>query len=960
MLFSRLSFRRRLGLLAAALCLLGATPVSAQEIRGTFLGRVTDPSTSSVPGAKVIITNQDTNASVEVTTNLEGNYAAPFLQPGRYTLAVEKEGFSKATRSNVTLQTQDRMTLDFMLKPGSVNESVTVSAESPMLQTASADFGQVIDSNFLNRLPVVGISPLGMADMAPGVVPARPDANVSDYNTTYIQINGSNGQGNQITVDGAPAEVPRVRGASYVVPMADMVGEMKVVTAMFDAAQGRSNGGSILISTKSGGNTYHGSAYYHIRDERFNANSWTNNYRGVARGLQNFWVAGGSLSGPIRKDRTFFSFGLEKEHNIFTMNSNFRVPTAAEREGDFSQTLAPGGQALQLYDPLTTVLDSSGRFVSRQLFSSARIPASRLNPIGVATANQYPVPNYLELPNQLGQVNLLTTRTDSSPNQNLQTRVDQMLFQKHRLYFRWARNHGTIDKYDHPPVPGYAASNGANTDDRMANHYVVDDTVTLTPSLVASFRGGFNRFNQSTSGWGDTMDPDLLKLSPVLKGILYSGGSAGTGWPRMDINDGSVPSIGPQRRRSVNDILTFTNTYNKLMGSHNLRWGVDYRNTRWFEDRPGDAQNGSFTFDKNLTRANDNSASNTTSGSGVATLLLGLPTGGSVSRSPAMAVQSHYAGLYVQDDYRITRRLTLCLGLRYDLETPLTDRYDRLSFDFNPDGDLGITVPGIGPIKGGLRFVNANGTPRRQGYTDTNNIGPRVSATYALNDKTVVRAGWGLFYEGLTSNLSGGAPASVASFNFVTSYIGSSDSNRTVIPGVNLSSPFPNGFQPVTGSANGYLSLIGDAVSFVTPHRALPGIQQMQVGVQRQLPWQSLVEVAYVGTRYNGLLADYNLNDVPDAYRTQDNSTSNPFYGILPVTSFARSRLHHHRQPVEDALPAVLFGGATIVERPLGPLSRPANPMGEAIQPGLPVHRQLHVLQEHVLRPPECRKRSLL
>ncbi|MGE5482858.1 MAG: carboxypeptidase regulatory-like domain-containing protein [Bacteroidota bacterium] len=857
----------------------------AQDIRGTLQGRVTDPSGASVPGAKVVVTNQATNVAIEAVTNLEGNYVIAFLTPGVYSLRVEREGFNKLTRPNVTLQTQERLTIDFTLTPGSLTETVTVMAEPPMLQTASADFGQVMDTRFLNRLPVVGMNPLAVADMAPGVVPITVSS-ITDFNSSYVRINGSSGTGNQMTVDGAPADVPRMSGVSYVFPMAQMVEELKIVTAVFDAAQGRTNGGSILVATKTGTNQLHGSAYYNFRDERFNANSWTNKYFGTPRGQENFWIAGATANGPVIKNRTFFSAGIEKQRNIRSQNWNWRVPTELERKGDFSQTLSPSGQPLRLYDPLTTVMSPSGTFVSREVFPNAMIPSSRINEVGAAVASQYPKPNFFGNPNQLGVVNYATAVIVSSPYLYFQSRIDHNLNEKHRLYGRFARNIGDVNKVDFNNLP-INAYTGHFTQSRRAYHYVLEDTATLRPTLVATFRVAFNRFNQHVFGHGDNLDPSLLKLPDVLKGQAYSGG--GKGWPRWVVNDGAVPVMGPGFRASVNNVLSGSAGFNAFWSNHNFRWGAEYRDTRWNENNPGTTQNGQFTFDKHLTRANDNNASNNTSGSGMASLLLGLPTAGLIQRSAAAAGQSSYTALYVQDDYRLHPKLALSLGLRWEIETPFTERYDRMFYDFSPAEDLGITVPGVGALKGGVRFVNTGGLPRRQGELDRNNFGPRVGIAYTVDSKTVVRAAWGLVYEGLINNLTDqlALPYIPASYTFGTNYVGSGDGNRTVLPGVSLSNPFPNGFNPIIGNSLGNKTQLGDSIAYINPKIRLPGIHQIQFTVQRQLPWSSLAEIAYVGVRYDDLFwgPGYNLNEVPDAYRTQDQPVSNPFRGILPATS---------------------------------------------------------------------------
>jgi hypothetical protein len=215
----------------------------------------------------------------------------------------------------------------------------------------------------------------------------------------------------------------------------------------------------------------------------------------------------------------------------------------------------------------------------------------------------------------------------------------------------------------------------------------------------------------------------------------------------------------------------------------------------------------------------------------------------------------------------------------------MTERYNQLFYGFDPNADLGINVPSIGQLKGGLQFVGAEGMSRQQGKLDTNNFGPRISAAYALPHRTVLRAGWGMFYEGLSNNLAGTAPGAASTYSSSTAYLGSADGYRSPLPGVGIWNPFPNGFQPVTGNSMGLKSLLGAGITFTDPNRQMPSIHQMQVSIAHELGWQSIIEAAYVGTRYNSLYRTYNLNDVPDAYRTLDSSVANPFYGVLPSTS---------------------------------------------------------------------------
>ena len=318
-----------------------------------------------------------------------------------------------------------------------------------------------------------------------------------------------------------------------------------------------------------------------------------------------------------------------------------------------------------------------------------------------------------------------------------------------------------------------------------------------------------------------------------------------------------------------------------------LRFGLDYRMTRWNENNPGTYANGQFVFNNTLTRSNPTqSSTGNTSGSGMASLLLGMPTTASnrgIGFTSPLSLQVHYAGLFFQDDWKVTRKLTLNLGMRYELETPATERFDRLLYSFDPTLDLGITVPGVGPLRGGVRFVNDGGVGRRQGLVDKNNFGPRVGLAYSLANNTVIRAGYGIFYSSDVNHVN--APTTDGAFGAITQYVGSTGGDTLPIPGVSLSNPFPNGYVQPTGKSLGKLTDLGSTVTFVNPNRVLPYIQQWQFSLQKQFRSQVLGEVAYVGMHSLKLFENLSLNETPDNDLSNTTNVPNPFLGLLPAVS---------------------------------------------------------------------------
>ncbi len=879
--------RALLAVLAVGLAAYG------QEFRGSILGRITDPSGAVVPGAKVTVAHEETGVAVEARSNEEGNYNVPFLLPGRYTVTIEAAGFRRGVRPGIVVQVNDKITVEFRLELGPTTEALTVTSESPLLQMANADLGQVVDRHLIDRLPLSGRNAVNLVDLAPGVLGGGGDYTSNSQND--ITINGGSGgnRGNEMTVDGIPNVNPRQSGLFVTVPIADAVEEFKVHTTMFDASNGRSNAGALSFSTRSGTNRLHGSVHDYYRNRALNANSWTNNRLGLPKPPVSYNLWGGTIGGPLRlpkpvaydgRNKTFFFFYFEQSTNKQPMNRFGRVPTEAERQGDFSQTIAPRGASLEIYDPLSTVV--TGSTVTRTAFAGRRIPASRLNPAGTAVLSRLPAPN-MNVPARIGQFNWAGSSVFQVDTRNFGLRLDQAIGNRHRLYGRFTalnRDQAPMPNffdgnYDLPSSTSDRGTTDLNINPRRNKSLALDDSVLLTPTFFGSLRYGYARTWLGETYDGTGRDPNLLKLPDII-----IGNQAARGWPIINLGE-NMPYIGSRNRVSVNDTHALLATFNKLRGRHTLKFGADYRLVRWNEANPGTSAAGNFAFNAVFTRSDpDRSAASDTSGASMASLLLGVPASGSLGYVSSLSLQSHYLGLFVQDDLKLTPKLTVSFGLRYELETPFTERYDRISYGFDETAKVPVSAPGM-DLRGGLLFINKDGRGRRQGEADRNNFGPRFGFAWSARPRLVVRGGYGVFFSsGIVNQSSLGG---VASFDAITRYVASTDGNRT--PFTTIANPFPGGIVQPTGSSLGLATELGNAISFLNPRRRLPYVQQWQFSLQWELPWQSLLEAAYVGSHGLKLLEDFNLNERPDQYLAlgvaENERVTNPFLGVFPATS---------------------------------------------------------------------------
>jgi hypothetical protein len=870
-------------LLSALACLAAL----GQEYRGTIQGRVTDSSGARVAGARIVAINVATNLTLEATANEAGEFRLPFVIPGDYTVTAESTGFKKAIQQGVRVSVQGAVDIEFRLELGDIAESVTVTDKPPLLNLANADLGQVIDSQFINVInPTLTRNAMNLVQLAAGVSGGTGTVTSFAANNFSIQGGGSLRGGNEFLVDGMPSLMPSGGGIVTFVPSLDTVAEVKVQTTLFDAQFGRSNGGAVNVTTKGGTNELHGVAYWFKRWAALNANSWTNNRLGLPRPPVKYDQYGFMVSGPVMlpklyngKNRTFWSVAFEEDADARELTRQQRVPTALEKQGNFSQTLNQRGAPLVIYDPATTqVVDNRA---TRQPFPNAIIPSARFNPTGQAYMQAYPDPNQPGATTRLTDINWSASGVYVVEQGTWNTRIDHQLSQSNRLFGRVSR----MRRLQNPDqlinnVYSYAGTGTTDNDvlRRDMTSIALDDTHTFSPTLIATFRYGFSRYLTRTTIGAVNVDPASFQLPSQIV-----GGQVVRGLSIFNLGEG-LPSLGSALTRASDNQHTLLATFNKQLSKHTLKWGVDYRLLDRHTASPGANAAGQFNFGTLFTREDPfNPASGQVTGTSMAALLLGLPESGAMGGNTALSYRNHYWGLFFQDDWRVSRRLTLNLGLRWELETPFVEKYNRIAFGFDENARFPFEVPGL-DLRGGLLYAGVGGNPRRMGNIDWNNFGPRFGMAFQLDSRTVLRGGYGMFFS--SQAIANTSLLTVGTFNAVTQFVATTD-NAT--PFATLANPFPGGLVQPLGSAPGLAGQAGDVINVFDPTRVSPYNQQWQFSIQRELPASILVDVGYVGSHSVKQFETFNMNERPDSalpLGTALNQTvPNPFRGILPANS---------------------------------------------------------------------------
>jgi hypothetical protein len=862
-------------------------PALAQEFRGRISGTITDPNDAVVAAARVRVVNVETKVAQQTVSNETGSYQVPFLLPGLYLVTVEAAGMKRAEWPRIAVPTNAEVKLDVQLELGALEQTVTVTGEPPMLNLSGADLGQVIDRRYVATVAVaLTRNVVASARLAPGVSGIVGTFSSNDQANISLSGGGSTNTRNEFTLDGIPNTVPQGGGNIVFVPSLDSVEDVKVHTTMFDASLGHSNGGAVNITTRGGTNELHGTAYLYKRWKALDANSWVNNRLGLEKPPVSYRQWGFTAGGPVwiprvykGTNRTFFFVSREQDKLANPVSRQSRVPTDLERQGDFSQTLSRVGGAFAIYDPATTVV--TGTSAARQPFPGNRIPANRLDPTGLAVLKAFPTPNQ-NVPVQIGRFNWGQSGVSDTKNYNTNVRLDHALSDRHRLFGRFGRlfrDQSAVIFFPGPndfPIDGTDAIADIS---RVFHSFVLDDTMIWSPSFAGSVRYGFSRRTQATERGAYGLDGAAIGLVPAILGAQRF-----KGYPLFRLGE-NMATIGGFYSLEATEQHALLATFTKQSGLHSTKFGLDYRLANWNRLVPGTAGPGDFTFSSVFTQQDPfTNSSADRSGTSMASLLLGAPASGSIGFTTPMSLRNHYMGLFVQENWKIRPRLTLNLGLRYELETPWVERYNRMSYGFGSTAAFPARVQGL-DLRGGLLFAGINGNPRRGGPVDRNNFGPRLGVAWQVTGRTVVRAGYGLFYAAQTFNSS--FLGEVETFGAVTPFVGTTDGGATVAN--TLRNPFPNGIVQPAGSSLGLATQFGNALTYYDLNRVSPYNQQWQFSVQRELPGRVLVDAAYLGMLSLKQFESFNLNEKPDRFLAlgpaENTRVTNPFLGIAPASS---------------------------------------------------------------------------
>jgi hypothetical protein len=898
-------------LLLAVLLVVSGLLLHAQEYRGTIYGAVADPNGAMVPGA--VVTAAGPQQTYHATANSGGEFVIPFVELGVYTVSVDAPGFGTEKQSNIRIDVAAKIELKFTLKVGSTAESITVSDNAVGLNMADASGGTVMDPEKIQSLPMNGRQVYMMLQLTPGTKftsIAGPGGFSGtrgwDENNSY-SINGQSGNYNQMTLNGAPISQQGGGGAGTwnIAPNIDAVDEFKVMTNTYDAAYGREAGGTVNTVLKSGGNQFHGTAFDFWRNSILDSNSFDAKQTGTAKPYHNQHQFGGTVGGPVLKNKTFFFFSFEGWREVLpltvqtgTITPDMLPSSTSDGSVNLSNYLSANNEG-NIYDPTTTTCvayKADGVTCSqwgRTQFANNTIPSGSISKIGLAFLNLYPKPN-----NGTGYTNNYVTNPRSRYQYNQPIgRIDQVFTDKTRMYAMFAWWSGT-EVRNGSGMPGPIAQGDYNY--RSSLTQILDLTHVFTPSITSDIRLSFNRaWNTSADGAaGAGLYPDFTAKSLGL--TMPAIPTTPNNWP-PEINMYNCCTaniIGNTSNPSLFETYDFGPSVMQVIKKHNLHYGFE---TMLFHDIPtGVGQpNGQFTFGNQFTRQ-DPYQQNNNDGDGIAALLLGYPDGtdnqGYVQDYESVYESYNYYAAFIQDDWKIRHNLTLNLGLRWETETSPRDRNNRLTagFCFTCTNDSltkqinygalasGVSLPN--PIVGGYQFASGS-FPAYQNYFGT--MLPKIGVSYAVTPRLVARGGYGI------NTALGIELGAQSTWQTTTNYDASSDNSLTPTDYFKNGEPYPNGFTVPPGSSQGLSSGIGDFASFDRRERKIPLVQQYSFGFQGEAPAGIIWDVEYVGTHTTRLRAPVYLNPLSPADWAKgvadpsylNASVANPFYGVLDNTT---------------------------------------------------------------------------
>jgi len=885
--------KQNLQILAIASLLL-CIPVAAQD-SGRLGGTVADSTGAAIPGVTVVVTNLGTNAARSFKTNEQGRFTVGDLLPGEYRVSAEATGFKRFVQIGVQVRVGDIVELSVKMEVGTATESITVDEAAPLLESTNSALGEVIERKLIANLPMNERQPLSLVLLSPGVTPNRQINNAAQpFNRAgNFSVGGGRGGTNEILMDGTPNTVAEGSTGAFravtIFPTVEGTQEIRVQTNTYTAEFGGSGGGVVNIVTKSGTNRYHGAVFEFLRNSKMDANGFFSNARSIPLASFKRNQFGAAFGGPVSipkiydgRNKTFVFGSWETLKELGGIPFTTSVPTARQKAGDYSQTLDPQGRPVVIYDPATTTLNAATGQYTRQPFPGNVIVPGRINPIAAKMMSLFPTPTDSGLPFTQAS-NFNTTYVRRIADHRLDVRLDQNLGDKHRIYWNYALGRRTFELpniYGNASDPNFRIYPSNPTSVKLGYLY------SISPSWAAEFRYAYNHlyFAQRPGSLGyDIAELGFPKY--VVDRVQTKE------FPRLTFSDltGTLAGMGHTSNNQTGDQNSniFVVSLSRVSGNHAIKFGTQVR--RDYANRlvipPGDL---GFVFSRTFTQGPNALAASTVAGNSIASALLGIAdtaTGSRLALATPRQTHSWWHSYYVQDDWRVNRRLTLNLGLRWDLQFPMVSAGNNMNW-FDPDARSPIAdrVPSL-PLKGAVIF--ASDSKRNTWQRNNRDFAPRIGLAYKLDDRTVIRSGYGLFYSahpyGTSDNVGVG-------FSQSTPFISTVDGARPI---GTISDPFPNGFvlpfgMGATPNAGANLGL---AMNFFEPQAKTPSLQQWNLSMQRQIGKSTLVEARYTGMKGSHLPdIGYFLSQLrADQLGPQvTQPVSNPFAGIVTIGTLAQ------------------------------------------------------------------------
>ncbi|MBZ2180770.1 MAG: TonB-dependent receptor domain-containing protein [Acidobacteriota bacterium] len=855
-----------------------ALSLLAQGERANVTGTITDASGATIPDAAVAIRNTATNVTTRSTTNNAGLYYLTNLQPGEYEINITKQGFRPARVAALRLTVGLTATVPVTLEVGTVTEAVEVTATAVQLEAQTSGLGKVVEQRRVVELPLLGRNPLALAATAPGVLPTSGQRGTGQDIvgvSTTSQINGGLAQQNGVLIDGGESRGTTESGNAYTVPL-EAVGEFKVETSTYSAEFGRAAGGIVNVATKSGTNQLHGVAYEFLRNDHLNANSWQNNRNRVPKGLFQRNEFGAGAGGKIIKDRTFWFAIYEGTRQGSPDQALLTVPTALQRQGDFSQTFDRTGRLNTIYDYTTTRTNPTGGFI-RDPFPGNRIPSTRVHPISARVVPFWGESNRpgegASLVNNYFRVGKSITNSDSWFG-----RIDHILSDRHRLYGRYGGRElkSSTQVALNPAFPPRSLSSNP------ANSALISLTSTFSPTMIGEGRISYTRLQFDSRPLSEGFDVGSLGFSnAVTRNILFQQ------FPQVSIQTyaqgaglavtGAAPNEFDQLGgvgRNLNPQDTWHAQYHAtiIKTRHKIKAGADHQLIK-LNAFNSQQSAGQYIFDRVYSQGPDPTVTALNSGHGFASFLLGVPQDGAITITRPLFLYQRYWGAYIQDDWRVTDKLTLNLGFRYEYTTPYAEKFGQIGYiDFD-------AVDPVAGTKGTFKLIEPGGY---QSDPNRKNFSPRLGIAYQLNSKTVIRTGAAVFYASYLGVNAAATDFGNGSFLSNALFLGQPNTLPSTPPvGGSWSNPFAGGIIVPDRNTN----FAGQNVRADVRYRPNASMGNWSFSIQRMLSSNTLFEVAYVGSKTSHLYwnRQRNQND-PSLMRLGSQllqPVPNPFFGKI-------------------------------------------------------------------------------